>query len=89
MLAAGVLGLAERFRLPALVDRHSSLAVIGAFAAVNGLISIGLMATAALATGSPLIFPSLGPTAEAGGRRSLQPHRVAVGDDPEDRDRAS
>lgn len=63
MLAAGVLGLAERFRLPALVDRHSSVAVLGAFAAINGLISIGLMATAALATGSPLIFPSLGPTA--------------------------
>ncbi|MEX2505015.1 MAG: HPP family protein [Egicoccus sp.] len=63
MLAAGVLGLAERFRLPALVDRHSSVAVLGAFAAINGLISIGLMATAALATGNPLIFPSLGPTA--------------------------
>lgn len=63
MLAAGVLGLAERFRLPALVARHSSVAVIGAFAAINGLISIGLMAAAAVATGSPLLFPSLGPTA--------------------------
>lgn len=63
MLAAGVLGLAQRFRLPALVQRHSSIAIIGAFAAINGLISIGLMAAAAVATGSPLLFPSLGPTA--------------------------
>ena len=63
MLASTVLGLAQRFRLGALVTRHSSVAVIGAFAAINGLLSIGLMATAAVATGSPLIFPSLGPTA--------------------------
>ena len=63
MLASSVLGLARRFRLEVLVDRHSSVAVIGAFAAINGLISIGLMAAAAVATGSPLIFPSLGPTA--------------------------
>lgn len=63
MLAAGVLGLAQRFRLPSLVERHSSVAIIGAFAAINGLISIGLMAAAAVVTGSPLLFPSLGPTA--------------------------
>lgn len=63
MLAATVLGLSERFRLPALQSRHSSIAVIGAFAAINGLISIALMAAAAFVTGSPLIFPSLGPTA--------------------------
>ena len=63
MLASAVLGLARRFRFAALVDRHSSVAVIGAFAAINGLISIGLMTAAAVATGSPLIFPSLGPTA--------------------------
>lgn len=63
MLAAAVLGLAERFRLPVLVERHSSIAVIGAFAGINGLISIALMAAAAVVTGAPLIFPSLGPTA--------------------------
>ena len=33
------------------------------FALVNGVLSIGLMAGAALATGAPFIFPSLGPTA--------------------------
>src|SRR5690606_38333767 len=40
-----------------------STAVLGLFAFVNGLISIGLMAGAAYETGAPLIFPSLGPTA--------------------------
>ncbi len=63
MLAAAVLGLAQRFRLTSLVARYSSVTVIGAFAAINGLISIGLMAVAAVVTQSPLLFPSLGPTA--------------------------
>jgi CBS domain-containing membrane protein len=58
-----VLGLARRFRLPGLMARHSSVVVLGAFAFVNGCISIGLMAIAALATGQPFVFPSLGPTA--------------------------
>lgn len=62
-LSATVLGLAHRLQVPALIDRHSSVAVLGTFAAINGLISIGLMSLAAFATGSPLIFPSLGPTA--------------------------
>jgi CBS-domain-containing membrane protein len=62
-MAAVLHGLAERLRLPALTQRHSSTAVLGLFAFTNGLISIGLMAAAALVTGAPLIFPSLGPTA--------------------------
>jgi CBS-domain-containing membrane protein len=37
--------------------------VLGLFAFVNGLIAIGLMATAAVVTDQPFIFPSLGPTA--------------------------
>lgn len=36
---------------------------MGFFALVNGLISIAVMSVAALSTGQPLIFPSLGPTA--------------------------
>jgi CBS-domain-containing membrane protein len=36
---------------------------MGAFAFVNGIISIAIMAAAALVTGEPFIFPSLGPTA--------------------------
>lgn len=56
-------GLARRFRIPTLIERHDTVGVMGLFAFVNGLISIGLMAGAALITGAPLIFPSLGPTA--------------------------
>ncbi len=58
-----VLGLARRLRLRTLTERYSSVAVLGAFAFVNGLISIGLMSLVALATGQPFVFPSLGPTA--------------------------
>ncbi|MDZ7678026.1 MAG: HPP family protein [Acidimicrobiales bacterium] len=62
-MAAIVFGLTARFRLDALTQRHSSTAVLGLFAFVNGLIAIGIMAAVALITGDPFIFPSLGPTA--------------------------
>jgi CBS-domain-containing membrane protein len=58
-----VLGLARRFRLPALEQRHSSRFVLGLFAGLNGCISIGLLALVAFVTGEPFVFPSLGPTA--------------------------
>lgn len=58
-----VLGILQRLRFTALQERYSSVAVLGAFAFVNGCLSIGIMAGAALLTGQPLIFPSLGPTA--------------------------
>jgi CBS-domain-containing membrane protein len=56
-------GLARRLRIPYLVSRHSSVAVMGVFSLVNGVVSIGIMAAAAWATASPFVFPSLGPTA--------------------------
>ena len=62
-MSAIAFGLASRFRVPALVERHSSVTVLGLFAFVNGLVAIGLMALAALVTGQPFVFPSLGPTA--------------------------
>jgi CBS-domain-containing membrane protein len=58
-----VAGFARRMRIPYLVERHDATAIMGLFAFINGLISIGLMSMAALVTGSPFIFPSLGPTA--------------------------
>ena len=58
-----VLGLARRLRVPELSKRHSSTTVLAVFSFVNGLISIALMAIAALVTRAPFIFPSLGPTA--------------------------
>lgn len=56
-------GLAARFQLPALTERHDATWVLALFAGVNGVLSIGVMAAAALVTGAPLVFPSLGPTA--------------------------
>ena len=58
-----VLGLGKRFRLKPLTERFNSVAVLGLFAFVNGLVSIGLMSLVALLTKQPFIFPSLGPTA--------------------------
>jgi CBS domain-containing membrane protein len=58
-----VLGLGNRLRLKPLTERFDSVAVLGAFAFVNGLLSIGLMSLVALLTEQPFIFPSLGPTA--------------------------
>jgi CBS-domain-containing membrane protein len=62
-MATIVFGLASRVRLPSLLRRHDQVTVLGLFALVNGVISIGLIALAALVTGAPFIFPSLGPTA--------------------------
>lgn len=62
-MIAVVEGLANRMRIPALVERHDSVAVMGLFAFVNGCIAIGVMSFGALITGSPFVFPSLGPTA--------------------------
>jgi CBS domain-containing membrane protein len=62
-MAAIVLGLARRARLPALIERHDSTFVLGLFALINGLIAIGTMAFVAYVTGEPFVFPSLGPTA--------------------------
>lgn len=62
-LAFLVGGLLRRFRLTRLMERHDSTVVMAAFSLINGCISIGLMATAALVSGQPFVFPSLGPTA--------------------------
>ena len=58
-----VLGLASRLRLRPLMARYNSTAILGAFALLNGFVSIALMSLLAFVTGQPFIFPSLGPTA--------------------------
>jgi CBS domain-containing membrane protein len=58
-----LLGLAGRLRFTELSKRHSSTVVLAVFSLINGFISIALMALAAVVTGAPFIFPSLGPTA--------------------------
>ena len=56
-------GLATRFRLTTLLERYPDRAVMGSFAFLNGLLTIGLLAGLAMATDTPSLFPSLGPTA--------------------------
>src|SRR5690606_34201489 len=58
-----VYGLAERASVESLTRRHDSTSVMALFAFVNGVLSIALMSLAAVVTGAPFIFPSLGPTA--------------------------
>lgn len=54
---------AKHIRLPWLEQHHSVTFITGLFALINGMIAIGIMAAAALVTGQPFVFPSLGPTA--------------------------
>ena len=56
-------GLLMRFRLTTLARRYESTLVLASFSLINGFVSIALMATVAVLSGQPFIFPSLGPTA--------------------------
>ena len=56
-------GVFSRGRLPWLLAHHSQVGVLALFSFINGCLSIGLMSVLAVLTGSPFIFPSLGPTA--------------------------
>ncbi len=62
-MLAGLPGFARRLQLPALMASGARPWILGLFALINGILSIGLMAAVALFTGAPFIFPSLGPTA--------------------------
>ena len=53
----------QRLRLQWLLNRFDERKVWAAFMFVNGFITINLLAVVALATGTPFVFPSLGPTA--------------------------
>lgn len=55
--------LASRLRLPSLLDHYPRTAVMGSFAFLNGLLTIGILAAVAMVTDTPSLFPSLGPTA--------------------------
>jgi len=58
-----VRGLFRHIRLPWLTRHYARTSALAIFSVINGCISIGLMSALALITGSPFIFPSLGPTA--------------------------
>jgi CBS-domain-containing membrane protein len=58
-----VRALAERARLRWLLRRYPERRVWAGFMLVNGFVSIALLALLAMVTGTPFVFPSLGPTA--------------------------
>lgn len=62
-LPAQVHGLATRFGLRRLQQRHDTRAVLGAYVLINSAISIAILAGTAAVTRQPFVFPSLGPTA--------------------------
>ncbi len=55
--------LLAHMRLDWLLEHFSPRLVWAVYVFVNGFITIGLLAVLALLTGSPFVFPSLGPTA--------------------------
>jgi CBS-domain-containing membrane protein len=55
--------LLGHLRLAWLLDHFPPRVVWAAYVAVNGFLTIALLALLAVVTGSPFVFPSLGPTA--------------------------
>jgi CBS-domain-containing membrane protein len=60
---AVVRGLIERLRLRWLLGRFPERPMWALFMFVNGFVTIGILAGVAMATRTPFVFPSLGPTA--------------------------
>jgi CBS domain-containing membrane protein len=55
--------LIARLQVSHLLTRHSERHVWALFMFLNGFITIGLLAAVAMVSGTPFVFPSLGPTA--------------------------
>ena len=55
--------LGARFQIPHLLTRYSERRVWALFMFLNGFITIALLAAVAMVSGTPFVFPSLGPTA--------------------------
>ena len=56
-------GLVARLRLSRLLARFPERPVWAAFMFVNGFLTIAILAAVAMVSGTPFVFPSLGPTA--------------------------
>jgi len=56
-------GLVERLRLTRLLGRFPERPAWALFMFINGFLTIGILAAVAMATRTPFVFPSLGPTA--------------------------
>ncbi|MEP7125351.1 MAG: HPP family protein [Byssovorax sp.] len=81
-------GLVARLRLTRLLGRFPERPVWAAFMFVNGFITIAMLAGLAMATHTPFVFPSLGPTAflffftptlpTASPRNTLMGHAIGI-----------
>lgn len=60
---SGTKGVLARLQLPALLARYPERPVRAAFVFANGFITIAILAGVARLSGTPFVFPSLGPTA--------------------------
>jgi CBS-domain-containing membrane protein len=58
-----VRSLAARLRLSHLLTRYAERPVWALFVFLNGFMTIGILAGVAMISGTPFVFPSLGPTA--------------------------
>ena len=56
-------GLVERLRLTHLLERFPERPLWALFVFVNGFVSIAILAAVGMASHTPFVFPSLGPTA--------------------------
>jgi CBS domain-containing membrane protein len=56
-------GSPKPFQIPALLSRYPRRCVWATYVLINGFITIALLAVLAMVTGTPMVFPSLGPTA--------------------------
>ncbi|MGE5245971.1 MAG: HPP family protein [Betaproteobacteria bacterium] len=56
-------GLVARLQLTHLLARHAERPMWALFTFLNGFITIALLAAVAMISGTPFVFPSLGPTA--------------------------
>lgn len=56
-------GLLTRLRLPFLLRHHQRRVVLAVFSVLMGVVSLSIIAVIAVLTGTPFVFPSLGPTA--------------------------
>ena len=78
-----VRGIAARLRVSWLLQRFDERKVWAGFMFVNGFLTIALLSLVALVTGSPFVFPSLGPTAFLfffdPRAPSASPHHAVVG----------
>ncbi|HEV8324080.1 MAG TPA: HPP family protein [Myxococcota bacterium] len=82
-------GLVARLRLSRLLGRFPERPVWAAFMFVNGFVTIAILASVAMVTRTPFVFPSLGPTAflfffsptspTASPRHTILGHAIGIG----------